>query len=493
MMAGAFAGGTSAKLYADFMASILSPDSEVRGDIKLMRARARMLVRDNAHAAGYVRELANQVIGPNGIMLQAKIARKDGQPVKATNAEIERGWNEWAMPENCTADGHDSWLDVQQQIVRALPTDGEIILQKLPYFDNPFGFSVRFIDPDLLDEAYNRPAARGVNEIRMGVELNEWGRPVAYHFWNRHPSDMNAAPLRRVRVDASEIIHRFIRYRPNQTRGITWFAPVLLAFKMVDGYQEAELVAARAGAVKWAAWTAPDPEKAGIDMAKHDGGAKEMQMATGTVDVGPPGYSLETFDPTHPTSAYGPFTKAIYRSIACGLGMAYTTLTGDLEAVNYSSIRAGLLSERDGYRTLQKWLAIQVCRPVYRDWLAMALLHSAISVDSRLASNYYAVVWRGRGWPWVDPSNDAAAFELLRKNGLTSRQRATAERGDDFEEVIDEIAHEEEYARTAGVDVSGSQSAAADREHPDDRDDRQTDETSDRKTVALRPIRRVRA
>jgi lambda family phage portal protein len=492
MMAGSFAGGTSAKLYADFMASILSPDSEIRGDLKTMRARARMLVRDNAHAAGYVRELANQVIGPNGIMLQAKITKGDKQPAKTTNEEIERAWTEWGMPEHCTADGHDSWLDVQHLAIRSLPTDGEIILQKIPYFDNPFGFSVRFIDPDLLDESFNRPAARGVNEIRMGVELNEWGRPVAYWLWNRHPSDMQAGRLERKRIDASEIIHRFVRYRPNQTRGVTWFAPVLLAFKMVDGYQEAELVASRAAAVKWAAWVATDPEKAGIDMSKGDGTAAEMEMATGVVDVGPPGYDLRTFDPTHPNSAYDSFTTAIYRAISCGLGMAYTTFSGNLTAVNYSSIRAGVLSERDAYRFLQKWTSTHVCRPIYRDWLAMSLLHAALRVDSRLASNYYQVVWRGRGWPWVDPANDATAFETLRKNGLTSRQRACAERGDDFEEIADEIAYEEKYAASVGVDVSGTQPAG----QPIERDDDESDETDDSKPNdrrALRLPRRVPA
>jgi capsid protein len=61
-----------------------------------------------------------------------------------------------------------------------------------------------------------------------------------------------------------------------------------------------------------------------------------------------PGQEFAEFNPTHPTTAYKDFMKAVLRSIARGLGMAYTTLTGDLEAVNYSSIRAGLLSERDG-------------------------------------------------------------------------------------------------------------------------------------------------
>ena len=38
--------------------------------------------------------------------------------------------------------------------------------------------------------------------------------------------------------------------RPGQSRGVTWFAPVMVSIRMLEGYQEAELVAARAGASK---------------------------------------------------------------------------------------------------------------------------------------------------------------------------------------------------------------------------------------------------
>ena len=52
--------------------------------------------------------------------------------------------------------------------------------------------------------------------------------------------------LERVRIDASEIIHWFIEYRPGQTRGVSDFAPVLFDIKMLGKSSEAMYCAGRA-------------------------------------------------------------------------------------------------------------------------------------------------------------------------------------------------------------------------------------------------------
>lgn len=481
-----FAGAQASRLTRDFTAQILSADQEVQWELTTLRARARRLVRNNSHAAGFVNELANNLIGPEGILLQAKVRTLSGDLAKATNDEIERGWKEWGYPEYCSVDGRDDWTELQRIAVKTIPTDGEVFLRKHKYFDNPFAYALQILDADLLDENFNVPSKNGSNEIRMGVEVDRWNRPIAYHFWSQHPSEL--AGRKRVRIDASEIIHLFVRYRPNQTRGVTWFAPVLLDVNNLDGYRTAELAKARAAGSTMGlilnkhpdAIAAYKPPEAGEDPKVFD--VQPLALA----ELGP-GQEFAEFNPNTPSAAFKEFEKAILRSIARGLNMAYTTLTGDLEAVNYSSIRAGLLSERDHYRGLQRWLACHLHRPVYREWVAMSLLTGAIQLDTRLASDYAAVEWKPRGWKWVDPRNDLEAAKLAIELGLDSRQRLAAEGGRDFEETVDEIAHEQEYAEEIGVDVSGNQAKAAQsRERPDDRDGRETKETTERTTDARR-------
>lgn len=448
-----FAGAQNTRLTFDFTAGLFSADQEIRYDLATLRARARRLVRNNSHASGFVNELANNVIGPDGILLQSKVRTRLGDLVKATNDEIERGWREWGMPENCSADGHDDWVELQRLVIKTIATDGEVFIRRLKYFGNEFGYALQILDADLVDENLNRVAEPGRNAIRMGVELNSWNRPVAYHTWTRHLGDQGVRE--RVVIPAAEMIHLFVRYRPNQSRGVTWFAPVLLNLHYLDGYEFSELTAARVSAAKMGFIKNMQPEAIAAYTPPKKGEQRTMDVEPGVFEELDPGQEVEMFDPKHPSTAFKDFTKTILRAIARGLNMSYTSLTGDLEAVNYSSIRAGLLSERDQFRSLQRWLGIHCHRLVYREWLDMALLSSAITVDSRLASDYYAVEWKPRGWKWVDPVNDLTAAALAIALGLDSRQRLAAEQGRDFEEIVEEIAHELEFADAMGVDVSG--------------------------------------
>lgn len=486
--ASVFRGADASRLMADWLVSSISSDGEIRGTLKLLRARARDLVNNNPWCAGFIDECKNNIVGEVGIMLQARIrtmARTaDDTPrlAAATNREIERAWKEWSHKEHCSANRKYSLVDVEDLLVETLVKDGEFLIRMLPGFHNDFGFTLQFIDVDLLDENYNRAAGPNQNEIRMGVELDRWGGVVGYWPWSRYASDTSSGIRReRIFVPAAEMIHGFIPLRPNQVRGVTWFAPILVKTKHLDGYEESELVAARAGASKMGFILNKQPEAiAQFEPPKTGDEAKTEDMEPGIIKELLPGQEYVEHDPKHPSTAFEMFTGAILRAMARGLKVSYLTLTGDLRAANYSSMRAGLLPERDRWRKLHGWLAEHFCRPVYRSWVRMALLSGSVRVDSRLASEYYEVEWKGRGWKWVDPVNDLAAAEKEVALGINSRQRLAAERGVDYEEIIGEREHEEAHAREHGVAISGGpvqQQPAArlappakDAERPDGRD-----------------------
>ena len=120
-----------------------SADFETRSAGPLLRARARQLVRDNPHASGFLSELANNVIGPEGILLEAHIASLDGAKANATNRAIEQGFDDWAKPRNCSADRRTSWKDLQRLAIRTVAMDGEAFYRKLRYFDNPHAFALQ--------------------------------------------------------------------------------------------------------------------------------------------------------------------------------------------------------------------------------------------------------------------------------------------------------------------------------------------------------------
>ena len=66
--------------------------------------------------------------------------------------------------------------------------------------------------------------------------------------------------------------------------------------------------------------------------------------------------------------------KALLRFVSSSLGVSYNALASDLEGVNYSSMRSGLLIERDQWRMLQSLMKEQMLQPIFEDWISMVLL-----------------------------------------------------------------------------------------------------------------------
>jgi lambda family phage portal protein len=379
-----FGGAQGGRIYESWNPWTFSPNFEVHWASRLMRARTRQLVRDNPYVAGVIGAICENVVGDKGRTFRAKIKLADGKTLAtATNKELERAWGQWGYPENASADGRDSWVDIQNLHIGTMAADGEVLARKLRGFDNPFGYALQFIDADLLDETYNVPGTNKTNEIRMGVELDQYNRPVAYHIWNRYPTEKAGTPLVRERIPASEIHHDFIRYRANQVRGITWFAPVLTTLHTLGSYDEAERVAAWVAAAQMGFIVNKSPEAiSAFDWKPEEMGKRTMDAEPGLLPELLPGQEFQEFTPNRPSTTHDQFSTTVLRGGARGLKVSHFTLTGDTRQANYSSMRVSLQPERDHWRVLQGFEAVHFDRLVYRDWLAMALLNGQIRVDN---------------------------------------------------------------------------------------------------------------
>ena len=75
----------------------------------------------------------------------------------------------------------------------------------------------------------------------------------------------------------------------------------------------------------------------------------------------------------------------------------------------------------------------------------------------------WACWFQPRGYPWVDPEADLRAAETEIRLGLKSRTTICTERGQDFREVLQELAEEQKLADELGVDISVAAPAAAPR------------------------------
>lgn len=465
-----YSGAAVNRLTLDWIMAHRSADQEIRGALIDLRVRSRELVRNTPWVRRYVRLLRQNVVGPHGIRLQARLQRPGGLALDTANEAVEAAWDAWGKVGTCTADGKLSWRGLQGLVMTSVAADGEVLLRILRGFDNPFGFALQVLDPDQLDEKYNVTPTDGGNEIRMGVELDAWGRPVAYHIWSGHPSETQRSRAR-LRVPAADIIFLGEPDRPAQTRYVPWIASVMLDLNMLRGYFEAELVAARVAASQGGFLTR-DADDLGdsLDTQEDPAAPIQMEVEPGTFTELTPGMKVEAFTPQHPTAAFPDFVKGILRSVATGLGVSYNALANDLEGVNYSSIRAGMLDERDSYRDIQQWLIEHFHQRVYDAWLPWA--YTANRLDARVPlARYQAITWQPRGWAWVDPEKDVNAAILARQHHMGSRQQVLAGVGLEFEEVLDDLVKEERMIRERGLAPAPTATPGGNGKRPEKREE----------------------
>lgn len=501
-MRSVFKGAEMSRLWSDWVASPISADQEVFNDFLRLRARAREMRRNHPIIRKYLKLLANNVVGPNGFKLRARVRNNDGKLAEPINKKIQAAWFKWSK--DVSVDGKHTLTSFQQFLVKALGTDGEILVRKIRNFKaNKFRWALQAIDPDLLDHLYMRAPFEGQNEIRLGIEIDVYGRAVAYWFWDRHPTDLiNISARKRIRVLADEITHFFDPERVNQSRGVTWLNSVMMPAKMLDGYVEAEVVAARIGSSKMGFLQQQNAADAEPPIADGDNpkAKLEIEASPGTFEELPPGYEMKEWNPEHPSTAFPNFLKAMGRWIAAGLGVGYNTLNDDLEGVNYSSIRTAMLVERDEWRALQgRWISM-VLMPWFCEWLEFAQLSGQLVLDNRPAEAFEEVSFVPRGWQWVDPLKDVNASVAEIDNGLNSRQRICAEQGDDFEEIAEELAEEQEIIEELGLVLTGlgvaagAQAADTDQTAEEKDDDTPAGEKSGRgRVVKILEARRARS
>lgn len=500
----AWEGAKIDNLVSGWITTPIPINQQIEQTLRIVRARSRQLAKNDPYVRRFLQLARSNIVGPVGFTFRSMVMTNSGEPdINARNA-IQNAWKEANKPGViCFSEKH-SGLDMMNLCTDSLSRDGEvIILQHTGPDAGPFGISFRFVDPELLD-VNHKDVHRG-NKVRMGIETDDRARIVAYHL---HSTDTTHSHYYAIgtrgylRLPAEFVIHFFRTEYVDQLRGFPITAAAMIRLRMLNGYEEAELVGARGGASTMGFLIRgetgkvfeddsivdadEDPASVIDDETPTKPTQETIEAEAGTFHYLEHGAEIKMYDPNHPSGNYAPFIKAVLRGIASGLGVNYNTLANDLEGVNFSAIRAGVLEDREAWKGIQQFMIEHVATPMFERWLGPALLSGMITLERGLPlassdiDRYRPHQFQGRRWPWVDPLKDMQSNVLALNERLTSRSKIIRDQGGDPEQLWDEIENENKTLIDKQIPpIALAAPMEIDNEDPDKAD---KDETADSKT-----------
>ena len=454
------------RLFAGWATTGESIDTDIKSGLSSLRARSRDQFLNNDFARRYVEMVRSNIVGPKGIIFQSAVVDIRGNADRVDCDAIEAAFSDWGRPENCDLEERVCWKEKQRQAAGTVAIDGDVLVRLYTGASyGKYGFMIQHLDAALLDETLDKKLADGCF-IRSGIEYDQRKRVVAYYLLasNSGMADLTYNGRRYARIPAEQIVHLYDPVQTGQSRGYPWLSTGLGSMKMLDAYFEAALTAARAGAAKMGFIHSQDGASYEGDGSDSDG-AVISDFESGVIEQLPDGMNFTAFDPKYPHEQFDSFTKVFLQRVASGGGVSYSGLSGDLEGVNFSSIRAGVLEERETWKARQEWFIEGYCRPIFEAWLKAALLGGHIksfgnTLPASREEKFKRANWQARRWAWVDPSKDTNSRVTQVENNMTTISAVIREQGGDPDEVFQERSKEKERLAELGLtdkEVIGSE------------------------------------
>jgi lambda family phage portal protein len=437
-----YAAGKADRFGTEWGSTPLTADQVVDRNQRILVARSREQSSNNDYAKSFLRMCRQNIVGPQGVQLQAQSRDDRGKLDTLANQAIEAGFEAWGNRKNCDVTGKRSWRAIQAGCVNSAVKDGEFMVRLIYGRDaGPWGFALQVLDPQRCPVDVNEERTGRDTFIKQGIEFNKYGRPLFYLFTttDERESEYRFGGRNFVRVPADDIVHGFLEDMVGQKRGLPWMATGLFRMRHLNGMEDAAIINARVGASKMGFIQWKDGQRPDFLDDLDDDEVQEMlsiDAEAGTFPVLPEGAELHEWNPQYPAGEFAPFYKTMLRGIAAGFGVLYNNLSSDLEGVNFSSIRQGTLDEREHWKDLQEWLVESLIQPVFEAWLPRALLGGKLTVRGRplkpeRIDRYSAVAWQPRRWQWIDPRADVDAAVDSKNNMLTSPSAIIREQGKD--------------------------------------------------------------
>jgi lambda family phage portal protein len=457
-----------------------SADTDLLPDLETLTSRSRDLRRNNGLMAGGMQTYRDNIVGAT-LRLSAKpdyvLLGWDREKARDWSNKTEAQFRTWFETSECDAARTLNGLGLTLQALGGAMENGDAVALPLwlPRAGSAWNTRLQMVESDRL----RTPLELSMREtIRGGIEFDRYGAPTHYHILRHHPGDllsMRAASQEYERIPAfttwgrRRVIHLHDKERTGQSRGRPIVASVMKDFHMAGKYASNELQSSLTNSLV-AAFLESDMDQSeteavfGADVSTTWQNFISRKPSVRQTDGAailplPPGAKLSGFTPGRPNPAFEAFMLASLRNIAAGMNMPYELLLKDFSRTNYSSARASLLEAWRYFNGRRRWLTDYWLREVYALWLEEAVNAGKVEAPD-FYENKYAYcrarfIFGGRGW--VDPVKDATASKIRRESGVSTLEQECAEQGLDYEEVLDQLAIEQEMMRSRGLTMAPTQ------------------------------------
>lgn len=483
---GSAGASTTRRATKGFTAVSGSPREDIDFNNYTLRQRGRLMYMGNPIAASAVKTHRTNTIGL-GLKLNP---RPDADFLGLTKEQtaqwvdlVKREFSLFAShKETCDATGICDFYEMQQLLLTSWLTTGDVFVfiqegKETPL--SPYRLRLRTIEGDRIstptEAGFAMPASMTTgqnrengNRIYDGVEIDARGLPVAYHVRNTYPYESTEAATKWVRVEARgaetglpNVIQIMNPERPDQYRGVSLVAPVIIPLLQLNRYTEAEVMAALIQAYQcaWITTTAPDVGDGGLftETAPESGAEKdvvsddenEYEIGPGTINYLGEGEKPEFTPATHPSASFDVFVNAIATQVGAALEIPREILMKEFTA-SYSASRGALLEAWKSFRMYRTWFVNDFCNPVYGLWMAEAVARGRISApgfftDPAVRQAWLRCEWIGPSQGQLDPVKEVTAEILACANGLsTHADSALRINGSEFDANMQQLLTEKE-------------------------------------------------
>lgn len=482
---GSAGASTRKRATKGFRAVSGSPREDIDYNNYTLRQRGRLMYMGSPLATSAIKTNRTNTIGL-GLKLNprpdAEFLKMDDEKAAEWVKTVKREFSLWASKkEGCDATGINSFYEMQQMLMMSWLQSGDVFVlfqTKEPTPRLPYALRLRAIEADRVATpssaglGFNTATTTGKNEengnaIYDGVEVDSSGSAVAYWIRNTYPYEITGEQTVYKRIECfgkktglPNIIQIVATERPDQYRGVTFLAPVIIELLQLNRYTEAEITAAviESFFTAFIKTQAEDPGEmpynevgAGFPEEEASYDPNEYEMGPGTINIMNPGEDVTFGDPKRPANGFEGFVGAIATQIGAALEIPKDILMKSFNA-SYSASRGALLEAWKSFNMYRTWFINDFCKPVYEVWFTEAVARGRIDAPGFFDDPAIAAAWMGSEWigpsqGMLDPTKEIQAEVMACENGFsTHADSALRLNGSDFDSNIEQLAREK--ART---------------------------------------------